>query len=590
MQKSKTDTDTRSFWRELASFRQLWPFLRDQKPLLLLALLLIPLVALLQMAGPMVVKQTVDNGIIKGNNSQITSGALLFLIIVVARYLTRSGQNLAAGVAIQRMIKKLRMRLSGHLLDLPASFHDKNMSGALVTRATSDFDSLGQSLNTGILGSVVDLVALLGSFVGLLILQWQLGVLMLLILPLISLVVMGFTKALKRALLKARAKISSLNAFTQEALAGAKTIKTLTAEKGAVSRYKSLNYGYRDAQMKSVILDSFLYAVVDGLSSVILGVVLWVALSEMGGVKGLTAGILIALVAYMQQIFHPLKELSNKIALLQGAFTAMDRIFGLLLVKDKIAGRRKPKNIKGLIRYDKVSFTYTVQGKDRPSVLNGVSFSIKPGQSTALVGATGSGKTTIIKLLLKLYDGYRGNIFIDGIDLKQINGDTLRQEIAVVPQDIALFDGSINFNIGLGNKDVTEEMIKTAAVQVGADIFIRKLPGGYNFHLKEQGGNLSQGQRQLLTFARALARQPKLVVLDEATSSIDPESEALIQKATEKLLKERTVIVIAHRLSTIQSCKKILVMDKGKIVESGSHKKLLSKKGVYAKMYNNPDG
>jgi ATP-binding cassette, subfamily B, multidrug efflux pump len=600
MSNSENNTP-RTFRKELAGIKRLWPFIRDQKLLLVIAVTLVPLIALLQMAGPLVIQNTVDAGISKGNHDLILHGSLLFLAVVVLSYISRSGQNLAAGVAVQRMVRHLRMRLCGHLLTLPAAFHDRNMSGALVTRATSDFDSLGESLNSGILGSVVDIVTLLGSFAGLLLLQWQLGILMLLILPFIAWLVAVFTRALKKALLQARQKVSSMNAFTQEALSGFSTIRVLGVQDAAFKRYTLLNHQYRDAQMKSVILDSLLYAVIDGVSSVVLGIIVWFALTRIGGVEQLTAGVMIAVVAYLQQIFHPLKELSNKIALLQGAFTAMDRIFGLLSVSEAIKGTKKIRAIKGSIAFKNVCFSYaaaTAQSGDasmlpeqtdsaaQNTVLQDISFSVDSGKSLALVGATGSGKTTIIKLLLKLYDGYSGRILLDGYDLASLDGELLRRQIAVVPQDIVLFNGSIAFNIGLGAPGISRAMIEDAATQVGADAFIRELPGGYDFILREQGSNISQGQGQLLTFARALAPGPALVVLDEATSSIDPESEALIQKATDVLFRNRTVIVIAHRLSTIKGCDSILVLEEGCVVESGTHAQLMKKKGAYARYHD----
>jgi ATP-binding cassette subfamily B protein len=433
---------------------------------------------------------------------------------------------------------------------------------------------------------VVDIAVLVGLIIGMALLSWQLTLCTLIILPIVGGIVQWFSKALKAAMVKARVKIAALNAYTQECLYGHVTIKVLTGEKAASKTFDRYNKEYRDAQMSSVILDAMMFAVLDGIASITVGLVLWVAASKLGLTTSLSstmsAGIIVAFVQYIQQLFDPLKNLGNKMAMLQGAFSSIDRIFGILATEDKIPGEKKLAVMGGHVRFDHVNFRY---GEDGGAILKDVSFDLPPGESLAIVGPTGSGKSTIIKLLSKLYDSYEGHILIDGHELSPLAPEPLRRHMAIVPQDIVLFDGSIAFNISLGLTGVTLDDVKRAARQVGADAFIEKLPGGYDYHLKEGGINLSHGQRQLITFARALARRPSLVILDEATSSVDPESESIVQAAIQNLLKGRTVIVIAHRLSTIRQCDQILVLERGQVVEHGRHETLLEKGGAYHKLH-----
>ena len=578
----------RGIWVDLVGLRLLWPYLRADKRLIMIAAVLIPLISGLETSLPLVLKHTIDHGIIGRDPHALLLSSGLYLIIVLAGYAARSGQSIATSLAVLRMIRTIRHKLFIHVMELKASFHDHSMSGALVTRATSDFDNLSESLNMGVLTSIVDVAVLAGCIGGMFLLNWRLALCALIILPVVGAVVQWFSKGLKAAMLKARIKIAALNAYTQECLYGHTTIKLLTGEAAAESQYHVLNTEYRDAQMGSVVLDATMFAVLDGIASITLGLVLWVVVSGVTKQSlttpswgdALSAGVIVAFVAYIQALFEPLKQLGNKMAMLQGAFTSIDRIFGVLNRGDAIGGTVKLERLRGDVAFDHVSFGY---GADL--VLQDVSFTLHSGESLALVGATGSGKSTVVKLLAKLYDGYSGEIRLDGHALTTLEPHALRRMLAVVPQDIVLFDGTIAFNISLGLPGISREQVVRAAQQASADGFIDRLPRGYDEEIKEQGANLSHGQRQLLAFARALVKEPNLVILDEATSSIDRESEAVIQAATQSLLKGRTVIVIAHRLSTIRQCDKILVVDKGRIVEAGNHQELLAKRGAYAELY-----
>ncbi len=567
---------------EFLGLAKLWPYLRQEKRLIVVAVILIPVIAALDTGLPLILKYAIDHGIMEKDVSALGRAAIGFSVIVVLNYLARSSQSITAAVAVHRMVRRLRMKLFGHVLSLNASYHDRSMSGALVTRATSDFDNLSDSLNMGVLTSLVDIGTLIGCVIGMFILDWRLAITALVILPVVFFVVQRFSKAMKAAMLKARVKIAALNAFTQECFYGHQTVKLLTGEKETDKTYSRLNREFRDAQMSSVVLDALMFAVLDGIASITTGLALWFVVSDRVPGAVLSAGVLVAFVQYVQQLFEPLKQLGNKMAMLQGAFTSIDRVFGVMGESALIEGKTPVLKIDGEVEFQNVTFAYKAKdGSAGSRILAEIDLKLGRGRTLAIVGATGSGKSTLVKLLAKLYDGYDGKILLDGQDLCDLDPETLRSAMAIVPQDIVLFDGSIAFNIGLNRPGITRKDIEDAAAQVGADEFIRRLPNGLDQEIKEQGANLSHGQRQLVAFARALARKPGLVILDEATSSIDPESEATIQRAIARILHGRTVIVIAHRLSTIRQCDEILVVDKGRVIESGRHDELLAKQGAY---------
>ena len=577
----KREPNQASLSRDLRGLGRLWPYLRPKPQLVIIAALLIPIIALLDAALPLILRTTIDRGIIAADVSALGIGAGAYLATVLLGYATRALQAMTSSMAVHEMIRLLRRQLISHVLQLKAAFHDRSMSGALVTRATGDFDNLSESLNLGVLTSVVDLAVLIGLIAGMFLLDLRLAVTALLVLPIVAVAVNLFSRGLKRAMLQARVKVAALNAFIQECFFGHVTIKLLSGETEAARRGEKLGVDFRDAQMSSVVLDATMFAVLDGIASVTVGLALWVAVGTPGDLQ--SAGVLVAFVQYIQQLFEPLKQLGNKMAMLQGAFASLDRIFGLLEQKGVITGDQAVPELAGAVTFDHVTFSY---GKDLPPVLKDVSFTAAAGETLALVGTTGSGKSTVIKLISKLYDGFSGDIRLDDHDLRDLDPAALIKQMAIVPQDIVIFDGTVAFNIGLGAEEVTREQIIHAAQQVGADAFIESLPGGYDHRLREQGANLSQGQRQLIAFARALAKKPRLVILDEATSAVDPASEAAIQRATTAMLGGRTVIVIAHRLATIRQVNKILVIDKGRVIESGSHQQLLAQNGAYRRLHD----
>lgn len=571
-----------SQWQELKNLKRLWPFIKQERLVFFVTACLVPIISIIQLIQPIILKHAVDEGVMKSDFSQLTFWAGLFFTFVVCEYMSRCGQSIATTVGVERMIRKMRIKLTNHLLHQSLQFHHHNLSGVLVTRSTSEFDSLSESLNEGVLQSAVGIVAILGCVVGMISLHPLLGILSSLMLPVAVGSISYFSQKIKESLLEARIHLAQLNGYTQECLQGMATVKVLVAESYVSKKFKVLSENFRKAQMSSVTFDSILFSLLDGISSVTIGLMLWVILGRLGYDSTLSAGIIVAFVRYLQQMFDPLKQLGNTIALLQGVFTSTDRIFKLLDQNEVIHGDKVLKTLTGRISYRNVNFSYHANGK------NGTGFSLKdinldfhPGQSTALVGPTGGGKSTIIKLLTKQYEGLSGELSIDGHDIRELEPFALRRMIAIVPQDLVLFSGTLAFNIGLGHPSVGLDAIKKAASMVGLDKFIQSLPGAYDFEIDEEGSNLSLGQKQLVVFARALARDPQLVILDEATSALDPVSEKLVQKALENIFKEKTVIVIAHRLSTIRHCDKIIVIQNGRVLEEGQHEELLRNKSLY---------
>lgn len=561
---------------------RLHPWIGRQRGLFIRLLCLAPLAAGLQMALPNLVRLAIDRGMLARDSEGLLLWTSLFVGAFMADFTVRSLQRFWTAVLVQMTVRDLRQDLTAHLVSLPARFHDGQITGVLVTRATSDFDALNESLGNGVFGALADIVAIIGSLVALVMIAGPLSLVALCFLPLVGLVTGYCSRALQRAMLAARARLAELNGFTQECISALPAIRTLTAGNEAGKRYRSLSIAYRDAQMKSVVLDAILYSVIEGLAAIALGALLWLATGDL--LSGVSAGILIASVSSLQQIFEPLKEFTNRIALLQGVFTALERIFSLYEVRVSNGGTKPPARRQGRIESCNLSFSYDSDQSVEKPVLEGINLKIDPGHSLALVGASGSGKTTLMRLLSAEYDTYAGSLCVDGEELSGLDPVAYRRSLGIVPQDPEIFTGTIEFNIALGRSGVEREMVREAAAAVGADRFIECLPEGYDTFLDENGASLSQGQRQLLVFARAIATRPAMLLLDEATSALDPESECLVQAATNALFGTRTVVVIAHRLSTIERCDTILVLKRGRIIESGTHHQLLQARGEYCAM------
>jgi ATP-binding cassette subfamily B protein len=561
--------------------RRIWEFVRPYRRIFLGALLVSPLNQLFSLVQPYLVKVGVDAYVLQGNLDGLQTVGLLFVCAILGEFCSYYAQQYLTMLVAQRSLADLRVALFTHLQRLPMGFLDRTPVGRVVSRVTSDVDVLNEMFAAGAMTIVLDVLKLVGIVAFMLWIEWELAIVSLALLPVMILAVDFFRRMARRTYRAVRARVARINGYLQEAITGMAVIQ-LSAQEGAVfGEFDDLNAAHRDATHASNRLESALFSVVESVSTVSIAFMLW-----RGGTLHAQAvveiGTLVAFIQYIQQFFVPIRDFSAKYAVMQSAMTAAERIFALLDVEaePRVTRGSVPGASRGAIEFDRVWFAY----RDEEWVLRDVSFRIEPGERVAIVGATGSGKTTMIKLLDRLYDVQRGVIRVDGCDVLEWDTSRLRERTAVVLQDVFLFQGTIEDNVTLGDPRINRATVETAGRHVNAHGFVERL-GGYDAVLQERGANLSTGQRQLVAFARALAHEPTILILDEATSSVDPETEGLIQDALDRLLAGRTAVVIAHRLSTIERADRILVMHKGKLREMGTHAELLARGGYYARLY-----
>ena len=486
----------------------------------------------------------------------------------------------------QMAIAKIRQRLFEHSISLSRSYFDKTPIGVSLSRMTSDVEAVGESVAVGVLSMIIDIVKTIALFIFLFYLNWQLTLVIMVVIPVVYALISFLRRKLRYYFNLTRQSLAIATAYLQESLNGIKTIQLLAVEKRVLDQFKEKNFQFFKAQTKSNIYDSTLFSVIDGLTSITMVLMIWYGTQQIL-TNVLTIGTLIVFVNILSKIFIPIREFAQQIALIQRALSALEHIQELFSqpTEEEIEfmGVHRGEELSSFreLRFDNVSFRYGSEGED---VLKNISFRLKKNQRIALVGATGSGKTTVLKLLNKSYRDFRGKITINDVDISSIPRKEMLKILSLMQQDVYLFDESIRFNIGLGRSGVDNAHIEKSAEYVYAHEFIRELPGGYDFNIIENGSNLSAGQAQLISFARTICSDNPLILLDEATSSVDSITESLIQKAIERILLDKTVIAIAHRLSTIQNSDRILVMDKGEIVESGSHKELCDANGYYVQL------
>ncbi|MFK7872672.1 MAG: ABC transporter ATP-binding protein [Oligoflexales bacterium] len=559
--------------RDFILFSRLWNDARHYKMLIFLTVAMVPISAVVVSIQPLLLQYVIDQGILAGELDVVMQVGSLMLGLVFIRFFSQLIRSVASGKVVFCVIRDLRKKMMQHLLKLRLSYHDRTQSGTLVTRTTSDFDQLSESIGSGLLNAIVDLTQLLGCLLGLWWLDHRLMFISLFWVLCFGFIVRFFSVMLRKTTLLARKKIAVMHAFAQEALYGVVAVKVLAAATSVSTWYRERAEDYRNAQMKSVVLDAGLFAVLDGGFAVTLGVSLWLLADVLS--FDMSAGVLIAFVRYQQDMFLPLKQLGSLVASLQSALTALERIYGLFDHEEFVKGDQALIGSNCQLSFKNVSFQYG----DGPKILNQVSFELKQGQSVAIVGRTGSGKSTLAKLILKLYEGFDGDICWGQQNLKDLDVAAVRREIAVVPQDVVLFQGSLQFNLDpLGLYD--DVTLRKKCFDLNLSSWIESLPNGFETVLRERGDNLSQGQRQIVAFARALMKPSSFLILDEATSSVDPQSEEYLQSILEK--QNQTLLVIAHRLKTIQLCDQILVIEKGSVVEAGSWEQLIAKGGSFA--------
>jgi ATP-binding cassette subfamily B protein len=574
---------------DLRVAKRLLRYLKPYWILAVAALVLTLLTNILISTQPYFTKVAVDDFITPKRTDGIWLFALLFFAVFLLRFIFSYVQEILLNNVGQKVMFDLRTELFTKLQRQEVAYFDHYPVGRTMTRLTSDVDALNELFTSGVIDVMGDLVIIL-AIVGMMFwLDWRLAIATLLTVPLLFTATNWFRKHARRGFDRVRTRNAKLNAFLQEYISGAQTVQLFNAERKAMGRFREINDDYRDANIETIYYYAIFYPLVDFIGAVGIAVVIFTFGYEYlggwtAGGAALTVGVLASFIQYSQQLFQPIRDLSDKFNVLQAAIVASHRIFILLDRKIEITSPKNPKRtgkVTGDIEFRNVWFAY----KENDWVLKDVSFKVKAGESVALVGHTGSGKTTVTNLLMRFYDVQQGHIFVDGVDVREWDLHDLRSNFAVVLQDVFLFSGTIENNIRLGNNDIEGKTVKWAAGEVRADEFIRKLDKGYETVVKERGAGLSVGQKQLISFARALAFDPKILILDEATSSIDTETEQLIQQAVERVMENRTSLVVAHRLSTIQKCDRILVFHHGELRESGSHNELLQLRGLYWRLY-----
>lgn len=531
---------------------------------------------------PMLIQYAFDNYIVIPDPDGLLVMTLLIVGVLLLEALTYYFYTYSANWLGQTVIKDIRLEIYQHINSLKLQYFDKTAIGTLVTRVVSDIETIADIFSNGILLIFGDILKLITVIAVMFYVDWQLTLVSLSTIPILLIATWMFKNGIRSSFQDVRTQVSKLNAFLQEHITGMHIVQIFNREDREMERFMKINAQHRDAHVRSVWYYSIFLPVVEILSAASLGMIVWWG-SRQVIETDVTVGHLIAFILYIHMLFRPIRELADKFNTLQMGMVSSERVFRVLDTKENIedSGSFVPNDLRGEIDFKNVWFAY----KQGDHVLKDISFSVKHGEMLALVGATGSGKTSIINLLSRFYEFEKGEILVDGRSIRDYPKEYLRRNIAVVLQDVFLFSDTIYRNITLGDDSITKETVIQAAKDFGAHEFISELPGGYDYNVMERGAMLSVGQRQLVSFVRAYVHNPTILVLDEATSSIDTESEDIIQKALQKLMEGRTSIVIAHRLATIQNATKILVLEKGKILEIGSHQQLLENEGHYRTLF-----
>ncbi len=563
--------------------KRLLEFVKPYKKYVVLAILLNILVAGLGPLRPWLTKVAIDDKIMNKDYHGLVILSLglfgaLAIQAVIQYVLTYYTQLLG-----QKTILDLRRRLFRHTQKLAVSFFDKTPIGRLVTRVTNDVESLNELFTSGIVMVFSDVFIILWILGFMFFIDWELALITLSVLPLLIYGTFLFRKKVRESYRDIRMYLARLNSYMQEHITGMSVTRLFNKEKDEAKTFAKINGDHRDENIRSVFYYAIFFPGVELISSAAIALIIWYGGGQVVQ-EHISLGVLFAFIQYTEMFFRPIRDLSEKYNIMQTAMASSERIFSLLDDQTMIQNPENPKplgQVKGKIDFENVCFAYNAEDY----VLKNISFSINPGETVAIVGATGAGKTSIINILTRFYDINKVSIKVDGVDIREVDKRELRQKISIVLQDVFLFFGTIKSNIGMNDPAITDEMIEAAARHVGAHRFIDTLPKKYDEPVKERGATLSVGQKQLISFARALAHDPQILILDEATSSVDTETEKMIQSAIDTLLEGRTAIVIAHRLSTIRNADKIIVMHKGEMKEMGTHEELLEKRGLYFKLY-----
>lgn len=573
-EKASVDTDL---------LRRVMQYLKPYRLIFVVAVVLTLLMAVISPAMPLLVEHTLDKYILANDIDGLYGMLLLMLGLLVLQTVVRYFHSLMTNTLGQSVIRDLRVDVFNHITKLRLKYFDNTPIGRIITRTVSDLETIANIFSEGliqIIGDVLQLVVIIGVM---LYTDWQLTLIVLIPMPIMIAATYIFKEAMKSAFQDVRKWISNLNTFLQEHISGISIIQYFAREKQEMNKFQFANAEHRNAHIRANWYFSIFFPVIEIIMAVALGLLIWYGSKSIMADK-ISPGVVVAFIMYINMIFRPIRELIDKFNTLQMGMISAERIFEVLDTQEFTPnqGTLQPQHIRGEIVFDQVWFAYN----EEKWVLRGVDFVIKPGETLAIVGSTGAGKSSVINILSRFYEVNKGKILLDGVDIKDYELNYLRRTIGTVLQDVFLFSDTIANNISLRDPAITLEQIIEAAKRVGAHDFIMRMPGGYHYEVQERGATLSSGQAQLISFIRALVHDPKILVLDEATSSVDTETEDLIQQAIETLMRGRTSIVIAHRLSTIQKADKIMVLEKGEIMEIGNHQELLRTDGHYKRLYD----
>ena len=565
-------------------FKRLLGYVLKYKATFIFVAIAAILISVFATITPYLIKIAVDDYLAIGNYDEFIYVICLMLFNLILTVLFMFLFSYYANLLGQKVVYDIRVKLFRHILDFKMSYFDNSSVGRLVTRAVNDMETIASIFSQGLFMIVADLLQMLIVVIVMLVLSWKLSLTVFVILPFILFATRQFQKSMKVAFNEVRTEEANLNSFVQERLTGMKIVQLFNREKIEYENFVEINEKHKKAWLKTVWYNSIFFPLAELSTSITIGLIVWYGGLNLVEDSGITLGIIFLFIQLSQMLFRPLRQIADKFNTLQMGMVAANRVFKILDTKSKIPnnGNLLADSLKGNIKFNKIVFSY-VRGED---VLKDISFNVKSGEKVAIVGATGSGKTTIVNLLTRFYDPQNGSIELDNININDLDILSLRSKIALVLQDVFLFADTLLNNITLWNKSISFDNVVDAAKKIGIHDFIMSLPNGYNYNVKERGVMLSQGQRQLISFLRAYLKYPSILILDEATSSIDSNSEELIQNATKKITENKTSIIIAHRLSTILNSDRILVMDDGRLVESGTHSELIKKeKGYYRNLY-----
>lgn len=568
---------------DISLLGRIFHYVTPYRRIFIWTILLTIFTAVLAPIRPWLVQLTLDKYIIEGNNTGLLNMTLIMIGLLLIQTLVQYFHTFSTNVLGQSVIKDLRVNVFNHISSLRLKYFDRTPIGQLITRTVSDLETIADIFSEGLIVIIGDILQVVAIIAVMLYTDWELTLIVLIPMPFLMVASYVFKEAIKSAFQEVRTQISNLNTFLQEHITGIKIIQYFARENQEMRKFKRINAKHRDAHIRSNWYYSIFFPVVEIISAMSLGLLVWWG-SESILENRITPGVVVSFIMFINMLFRPIRELADKFNTLQMGMVGAERIFNVLDTDEKTEdnGRQKPEVFRGDIEFKNVWFAYN----DEKWVLKDISFHVKPGDTLALVGATGAGKSSTINILNRFYEINKGTVTIDGLDIREYELSYLRSHIATVLQDVFLFSDSIANNINLNNNKITRDQLITAAREVGAEDFISRLPGGFDYDVMERGATLSAGQAQLISFIRAMVYNPRILVLDEATASVDTETEELIQNAITKLMEGRTSIVIAHRLSTIQNADRIIVLDHGEIKEMGSHQELLKLNGYYKRLYD----